>query len=140
MKTTELIGLSLNWAVESALGGREPILINPKNMPKGIYRKGAGLVRRNPSASDKDGGPIIDAFHIGTQYLTYGRQHWGARIQLPNETYDQAKLILGPTRLIAAMRCFCLHQLGEEIELPQVLKDDDEFVLIRTDSTFHEED
>lgn len=140
MKTTELIGLSLNWAVESALGGREPILINPKNMPKGIYRKGAGLIRRNPSASDKDGGPIIDAFHIGTQYLTYGRQHWGARIQLPNETYDQAKLILGPTRLIAAMRCFCFSQFGEDIEVPPALLEDDVVTIHRMDAPYDDED
>ncbi len=140
MKTTELIGLSLNWAVETALGGKEPIIINPPRMPKGIYRKGLGLYRRCTSTSWRDGGPILADNRIGMQYLAYGRLHWGARMQKEDETFEQARLVLGPTYLIAAMRCFCLHQLGEEIELPQILKDDDEFVLIHTDSTFHEED
>lgn len=60
---------------------------------------------------------------IATQNLASGpdKRRWNA--YMPCEMpFTAAEEINGPDRRTAAMRCWCVHKLGEEIELPDQLK------------------
>lgn len=124
MRTQDLIGLALNWAVESALNEPEPIVINPEEMPKGVYRKTSTYMdRRRPSTYWNHGGRIIFDNRISTVYFPFNRgSKWGARY--PASTPGEARqFVMGPTLLIAGMRCFVLHELGAEVQIPEELSD-----------------
>lgn len=107
MKTSELTGAALDWAVAKCEGnitfdGKVPLFYTPSN---------AWL----------HGGPIIER-----EFIT---------LQSPRGTYWQAELWTeetnpitghfhygsGPTPLIAAMQCFVQSKLGDEVEIPHDL-------------------
>ena len=79
------------------------------------------------------GGPIIEREHIQvTPTLTTGGYRTclsgdavRASIVLPNGTtrFDPTKVVTeyGPTPLIAAMRCYVVAKLGDEIDIPEEL-------------------
>lgn len=110
MKTTELIGPALDWAVAQALFGEG----------KRVYKNRAahwidGLDQKlwTPSTDWSQGGPIIEREEIGVTICGTGEYKWGA-VGNGNDGY-------GPTLLIAAMRCYS-SKLGDEIEIPEELK------------------
>lgn len=111
IKTKDLIGAALDWAVTKCLpntglsathywittsDGDDDFLI-PKY-----------------STDWKHGGAIIE--HEGIQlHVDELRTEWlGSCWGYPNCQY-------GPTPLIAAMRCFVAHKLGDEVEIPDEL-------------------
>lgn len=112
IKTSELVGPALDWAVEFIEGGC-------KAEPRANYwlERWIDPERRYlcESASTKwaHGGPIIEregiSWHCGnkTSWHAYG--------------YGSTDNINGPTPLIAAMRCFVASKLGEEVEIPKEL-------------------
>lgn len=113
MKTLELTGATLDWAGVKAEGlATGQIAID--GVRYGYY---------NPSTDQAQGGSIIDREGIST-VLLYGNT-WGAT------TYNVQDIVLdrneahyqgiGPTRLIAAMRCFVASKFGDEVELPKEL-------------------
>lgn len=123
MKTSELTGAALDWAVAEASG-------TP------IYRSGKTMTRmdmdRNvywqPSIDWQQGGPIIERERISVM-LSFRDSYaeganakpsgWCARkyqYGVLNEPLSHA-----PTPLIAAMRCYVASKLGDEIELPKEL-------------------
>lgn len=122
MKTSELIGPALDWAVAKAEGKADDCQVYPS---KTVWygRWTSGFVQYRPSEKWDQGGPIIDREGIST-VLLYGTT-WGAT------TYDVRDIVLdrneahyqgiGPTRLIAAMRCYVSIKLGDEVEIPQEL-------------------
>ena len=115
MKTQDLIGAQLDWAVAKA----------DENLhPKGDVRLLAGRVstieggdwetpdrwrKYSPSTNWAQGGPIVEREGIT---LRCGLHGWDAEL----EEFDA--ISHGPTALIAAMRCFCCSKLGSEIEVP----------------------
>lgn len=106
MKTSELTGAALDWAVAKA--ERRTI-----DYFRGIYK---------PSTDWAQGGPIIEREKIGvwwaTHYVDDDGQEYG------NHWYAETAEGLvgdGPTPLIAAMRCYLASKLGDEIELPEGL-------------------
>jgi hypothetical protein len=122
MKTSELTGTALDWAVAKCEGKngvlhddgitRCIVVAAPSGVYKGTYR---------PSINWAQGGPIIEREQIET--ICNGMQpdglQWVARTQAEKWTYDP--LESGPTPLIAAMRCYVASKLGEEVEVPQEL-------------------
>mgnify|MGYP003351542252 CR=1 FL=1 len=99
MKTAELTGVVLDWAVTKCEGYDHEVT------PGGVWGKWGW-------ATDwAQGGPIIER----------------ERINLWNEGYDwEASLfgehiVWGPTPLIAAMRCYVASKLGDDIEIPTEL-------------------
>ena len=94
MKTSELTGNTLNWAVNYAEGLR------------GIFAP--------VEYCDKwsDGGPIIGREKIQIKENEHG--HWFARI-------GKGKWMRGTTPLIAAMRCYVASKLGDEVNVPEVV-------------------
>jgi len=98
MKTFELTGAALDWAVAQCEGF--PV------------RKGFDDNCPEYSTDWSQGGPIIERERLCVYDL--GGDEWGCDDNLsPRQT--------GPTPLIAAMRCYVASKLGDEIDLPKEL-------------------
>jgi len=106
MKTSELTGAALDWAVHVAL-----------------YGSCEGHAEHEYSTDWSQGGPIIEREEISTAKLEETLPDamaphpacWSGHI-------DGAFVRYGPTPLIAAMRCYVASKLGDEIEIPEELK------------------
>lgn len=96
MKTNELTGAALDWAVNQI----EECCDDPTT-PRF-------------STDWVQGGPIIEREYI---QLTIDLGWIATRKEGPAVSEEH-----GPTPLIAAMRCFVASHLGDEIELPEELK------------------
>lgn len=123
MKTSELTGAALDWAVCEATGllAAYTQFRTGKNFLKvwGVA-KNAHL---HPSTDWAQGGPIIERelLMIEPVFWTVEGWHWVAYVLGPNnldENYEQR----GSTPLIAAMRCYVASKLGDNIEIPEELK------------------
>ena len=117
MKTSELIGPALSWAVAKcealrtghsyAYTPRGKLFINSPLNPKGR------LVAYSPSTNWSQGGSIIERECIETRHD--GRKAWCA-------WHKDYGAIFGTTLLIAAMRCYVASRLGDEVDIPEELK------------------
>jgi hypothetical protein len=101
MKTSELAGAALDWAVSKC---------------EGIYFEDLEDFEHSaPDYSDwATGGPIIERADIST--IKVGIVNWKATLDYGGPGgFDQ----YGPTPLIAAMRCYVASKLGDDIEIPK---------------------
>ena len=105
MKTSELTGVALDWAVAKCEGHGIGVLDDPWFAPSTDWAQ-AGL--------------IIEREKIEWQWLPRSNQY-GARKSLggSNRTFCMD----GPTILVAAMRCYVASQLGDEVDVPDELVD-----------------
>jgi len=104
MKTAELTGAALDWAVSACIGiGWEMGDIDANEYGPGF----------KPSTDWAFGGPIIERERITIEWEG-DPDPWCACIMADQEMY-------GPTALIAAMRCFVFSKLGNEVEIPEGL-------------------
>ena len=128
MKTSELQGAALDWAVvkcECAIPAAfksTPALLNGSVR---VFRRDISSYSEpvSPSTNWALGGPIIERVHIEWQWLPSSSKHhrYGAR----KPSLGGAKRTFcmdGPTVLIAAMRCYVASKLGDEVEVPEELK------------------
>ena len=116
MKTTELTGAALDWAVAKCWG--EVALVNGAPW---LVTGGLRYVQQrpfNPSTNWAQGGPIIERELINVIYMQ-GSQHWMSTLFQP--TLDTTPRSAGPTPLIAAMRCYVASKLGDEVDVPKEL-------------------
>ena len=122
IKTNELTGHALDWAVAKAAG------FEPQVRPTGIYAKGwphSGCPhcpqRIHPSTDWSQGGPIIERERI----ITIPQSDLGGNaLPIWTASYSlsyTSKSIAGPTPLIAAMRCYVASRLGEAVYIPEEL-------------------
>lgn len=110
IKTSELIGAALDWAVAKCEGA-------PIESPSGgVYWP--TLCNYSPSTHWAQGGPIIEREKLNTWFEAECPWHsvpagpaWGAGRE---GIYRYG----GPTPLIAAMRCLVASKFGEEVEIP----------------------
>ena len=122
MKTLELTGRALDWAVEF-------IEVGCRAEPRANYwlEKWVDPERRylceSASTNWSQGGPIIEREEISIKYVVPAMRDsvWQA---FPSITAKGAggRWGVGPTPLIAAMRCYVASKLGEEVEIPEELK------------------
>lgn len=115
MKTNELTGAALDWAVAKCEGYFD--------IDMAVIRNGEVSVHYfpswNPSKDWAQGGPIIEREKIGLDYYPDGsHKDGGIWAALMSEGAIEA---CGPTLLITAMRCFVVAKLGNEIEIPPSL-------------------
>lgn len=108
-RTNTLTGAALDWAVAKCEGRSEPEVVN--NFAVAWYTWGSTHYSTNWS----QGGPIIERESIRTWPKGGG---WAAESFVPNQ---QGIECVGPTILIAAMRCFVASCLGDEIDVPDDL-------------------
>jgi len=112
MKTSDLIGPALDWAVATAQGHD----VGFRKGPNVYWIQLFGYSNPyNPSTDWSQGGPIIEREAIRTKPES---PYWEA------ETYtdDGERFVgVGGTLLIAAMRCYCASKLGDEVDVPEEL-------------------
>lgn len=118
MKTSELTGAALDWAVAKAEGHDFEIVDGAVVTGKTIVdEEGLGWDELfTPSTDWSQGGPIIEREEI---YLGGGVA--GIYHSFKGDYTAQLNLTYGHTPLIAAMRCFVSSKLGNEVEIPQEL-------------------
>ena len=109
MKTSDLTGSALDWAVAKA-EVQEPV---------GSFLDGVvahpDYNKFYPSTDWSQGGPIIEREGIRLHRSVTGR--WWA-----GPESDPHRPVAGPTPLIAAMRCFVASRLGDTIDIPEELQ------------------
>ena len=128
MKTNELTGAALDWAVSIAEGFKPAQLYINKwpNSPASIYTrtfddegKPDGYMtgpNRLYSHKWEAGGPIIE--REGISIVQQGdASDWVASVYNHNED-DWHLHTNGSTPLIAAMRCFVASKLGDDVKIP----------------------
>jgi hypothetical protein len=116
MRTSELTGAALDWAVAKCEGGHIGVADN------GVFfdaHNGDGFTSFGPSIDWEQGGPIIERERISMIEECNGM--WmgsiGGCTDLDMPLYQEH----GPTPLIAAMRCFVASKLGDDVEVPDEL-------------------
>lgn len=100
MKTSELTGAALDWAVAKCL------------FVKGTAKSMIATEFKPYSTDWAQGGPIIEREGIDLQ--CQNDDLWAADLGLESSVY-------GSTPLIAAMRCFVASKLGDEVTVPAEL-------------------
>lgn len=114
IKTKDLIGAQLDWAVET--------LEIARMREEGSHIKEWWVQEKQsaPSPYSTDwllGGTIIEREYMGVLPSYDG---WQAMIDL-DEGDCMIERNYGPTPLIAAMRCYLAAKLGDEVEVPDAL-------------------
>ena len=114
MKTSELAGAALDWAVAKCEG----VTVLPK-MRGGCYvtLDRGETVLLCYSTNWSQGGPIIERESIGVVTSPDDANVWIGSIFEPDWKFNRT----GPTPLIAAMRCYVASKLGDEVEIPKEL-------------------
>ena len=104
MKTSELTGAALDWAIAKCEGVPEYILDKPWRVSELIesystdWAKGGPIIEREMIAIDSDG------------------VRWTASVN------DMPICYSAKTPLIAAMRCYVASKLGDTVEIPRGLE------------------
>lgn len=136
MKTSELTGPALDWAVAKC----ESILDQDHQYPNGATCKVAFLDPMGgvllmttgdwfrPSTNWSQGGPIIEREGILPTITDVERSDNSSvsfsktfRAKTPAQYLDHDEGMYGPTPLIAAMRCFVASKLGDDVDVPKAL-------------------
>ena len=131
IKTAELTGAALDWAVAKCLGIRVYIGRYEHTMT-GPCLLDAELVDMNTDGPQElkfsrdwaQGGPIIEREKIDLFTEKGTLESWVAsmaRYQNGERLVGWRIHMYGPTPLIAAMRCFCCSKLGDEVDVPEEL-------------------
>lgn len=129
VKTSELQGAALDWAVAKCEGYFDMDMASVHDGVVNVFYFPAW----QPSTDWSQGGPIIEREKIGVWWAThyvdedgveYGN-HWYAEMGCTDENVDSryCGVADGPTPLITAMRCYVASKLGDEIELPEEVRD-----------------
>jgi hypothetical protein len=105
MRTSELTGKALDWAVVKA---NQPEAANSK------LTSAVTLWGFNPSEKWAQGGPIIEREGISVML----KQSNPLMVWIA--TYNNP-WVSGPTALVAAMRCYVTSKLGDDVDIPQEL-------------------
>lgn len=116
MKTSELTGAALDWAVvecECMMPAPFKSIPSLLNGTVRIFRPDISAHSEpiSPSTNWAQGGPIIEREKITPEWTG---ENWMAYIRHDDEFF-------GPTPLIAAMRCYVASKLGDDVDVPEEL-------------------
>jgi hypothetical protein len=114
MKTSELTGAALDWEVCEATGLLDAYPLTRKRFLKQWSGNSGKFL--HPSTDWAQGGPIIEREEI---HLAFLGNKWMATKVMQGYTPNEAQI--GPTPLVAAMRCFVASKLGDGVEIPKEL-------------------
>ena len=104
MKTAELTGAALDWAVQQCEGARKDIDF--------VWWTDDHY---SPSTDWAQGGPIIERECIDLQYQGGEEDVWAA------DVFDADNMLFGNTPLIAAMRGYVASKFGDTVDIPEEL-------------------
>ncbi|CAB5220016.1 Bacteriophage P22, NinX [uncultured Caudovirales phage] len=130
IKTSELTGAALDWAVAKCAGLLDPRERYGKMVPSVVldmeyWSNGDPMVRLNPcpdvyyraeydpSTNWEHGGPIIEREKI--EIFMRDEEWYAASCRSTPEDFH------GDTPLIAAMRCYVASEMGDEVDVPKEL-------------------
>lgn len=127
MRTSELTGIALDWAVAVAKGIPKEELKPPSWKGDNLFRwmrddegKLEDSYQTGPdllfSVKWEAGGPIITKEKISVTV-----EHSGIWLAFINQNYANERRFVqsGPTPLIAAMRCYVAYKLGDKVNVPK---------------------
>ncbi|WP_259469836.1 DUF2591 domain-containing protein [Pseudomonas syringae] len=120
VKTADLVGAALDWAVAIAVGCQEISATSAGvtciyGMPDGdtcwtnLYQ---------PSTDWSHGGPLIEKYRVD---LILERDGLVGAYLNDEEGYPQTDDSYGPTQLIAACRAIVAHKIGDTVSVPKEL-------------------
>jgi hypothetical protein len=112
MKTSELTGAALDWAVAQIEKPRLSQSFARKNV---VVLAHGGLYA--PTIDWAQGGPIIEREKIDVIADPNGKDVWMGRLYLNWVKYEA----FATTPLIAAMRCYVASKLGDDVDVPKEL-------------------
>ena len=119
IKTAELTGAALDWAVAECEGYDclfDDEVSGAWLVPQqGYLHDEKPLSKFNPTANWAQGGPIIERERIELRFDRSGR------MTNPWNASTLERMTGGPTPLMAAMRCYVASKLGDEIKVPEEL-------------------
>lgn len=130
IKVSGATNLHLNWLVAQCLGHTPDSYLNSAIVVKDVKGKATGIqipgirdyVWFAPATNWAQGGPIIEqnGLELSVHVIHNGViTSWASEKDWPSTTEKSA---CGPTPLVAAMRCFVVSHLGNEVEIPEELK------------------
>ena len=125
VKTSELTGSALDWAVAKCEGHDVAIRYTGEvylvDRPWADRQRVKWLAPFKPSSAWAQGGPIIEREGLelsGFSAKWKSRTYWSTSVSGgPKRYWDMT----GSTPLIAAMRCYVASKLGDEIDIPEEL-------------------
>lgn len=118
IKTSDLTGTALDWAVGYIMGEKLHILDRQIVWPEDY----------SPSTDWAQGGPLIErekltlTYDDDWKYDPTDPEDNGERWMATNGDVYDSPCQYGATPLIAAMRCYVSFKLGDEVEIPEELK------------------
>jgi hypothetical protein len=124
MKTSELTGAALDWAVAKCEGVSFTHGDNEYELDGRVFQRGGCSVERRYSTSWDLGGPIIERELIQLSPQSHGKYSglWAGNKWHTNKRGAFVPgTMYGETPLIAAMRCFVGSKLGDTVDVPEEL-------------------
>lgn len=118
MKTSELTGAALDWAVAKCEGFTEYDPITEKMLPPRKAYGWVSLCEYHYSTNWAQGGPIIEREFIEFGVSDINPVRYAAKIYVN----DKRIIAHGATHLIAGMRAYVASKIGNNIEIPKELK------------------
>ena len=132
VKTNELIGAALDWAVATASGIEPEICdIFQYGRPNGKHYISIGETDRDGAevefAPSTEGDAVIDLMErerISVRTYAVPGHNWVAFQDFGGSSVSGVKArMTGPTSRIAVCRCYVAANLGDEVEIPEELLD-----------------
>ena len=125
MKTSELTGAALNWAVAKCEGYFDIGMASVHDGVADVFYFDEWI----PSTDWAQGGPIIEREKLAVWFSEAVHDENGVILREPcwycetsctTDNGDEPyKCEIGATPLVAAMRCYVASKLGDEVELPE---------------------
>ena len=117
VKTADLIGPALDWAVAKAEGLNLPPFPGRGARQCVIDVSPARCTVFEPSTDWSQGGPLIDKMG-GFELKVWLESKPETKCEAHIHNYDGDWIVFGPTPLIAAMRCLVASKLGDVVQVP----------------------
>jgi hypothetical protein len=132
MRTSELRGTALDWAVAKCEGWQETRATDATGSYPWLVKEGRDINPKHyrPSTNWALGGPIIEREKISLIYMGFAHEeYWVGSIDAVRREHEMFNGIDLPfeyeekadTPLIAAMRCYVASKLGNEVQIPAEL-------------------
>lgn len=118
IKTSELTGAALDWAVAKCEGVNEETFRLFYYPTEPTDFDSHGYPEFHYSDVWAQGGPLIEREDLTVGKVVGSKNEWSAE-SFQDDGVRVKFLRYGPTPLIAAMRCYVASKLGDEVDVPE---------------------